>query len=148
MAERLDPGDVPAVLAELFAERGPPLQIRTDDGPQGTAIAVRGRLGRPGARAAFIEPGRPWGNGSGNNSDGRPCDGPLDREVFGALADARVPIGTRPRHSDAVRPHSAPGPRPPAPEAAVPPKAEAPRMPSGSAPLRLPTPMARERSMP
>ena len=52
--------DVLAVLADLFVERGPPEHIRSDNGPEFAAKAVRRWLARVGVRTLFIEPGSPW----------------------------------------------------------------------------------------
>ena len=55
--------DVIEVLAELMMTRGVPDHIRSDNGPEFTAGAVREWLGRVGARTLYIEPGPPWENG-------------------------------------------------------------------------------------
>ncbi len=51
------------LLADLFAEREPPDHIRSDNGSEFTAHAVRTWLGRIGVKTLFIEPGSPWENG-------------------------------------------------------------------------------------
>ncbi len=56
---RLKSQDVLAVLADLFVRHGPPEHIRSDNGPEFVARAVRGWLGRVGVRTLFIEPGSP-----------------------------------------------------------------------------------------
>jgi putative transposase len=63
VARWLKSDDVLHCLAELFAFHGPPEHIRSDNGPEFAAIAVRGWLGRVGVKTLFIEPGSPWGNG-------------------------------------------------------------------------------------
>ena len=55
--------EVIEVLAELMVFRGVPDHIRSDNGPEFTARAVREWLGRVGARTLYIEPGSPWENG-------------------------------------------------------------------------------------
>ena len=50
-------------LTELFTIHGPPEHIRSDNGPEFAATAVRGWLGRVGVQTLFIEPGSPWENG-------------------------------------------------------------------------------------
>ena len=55
--------------------RGVPDHIRSDNGPEFTARAVREWLGRVGARTLYIEPGSPWENG---------CE--FQREVEGRTA--------------------------------------------------------------
>jgi len=50
-------------LYDLFLLRGVPEYIRSDNGPEFTARAVRQWLSRTGVRTLFIEPGSPWENG-------------------------------------------------------------------------------------
>lgn len=59
VARRLNADNVLAVLANLFVARGPPKNIRSGDGPEFTATAVRDRLGRLGVRTASIESDSP-----------------------------------------------------------------------------------------
>jgi transposase InsO family protein len=114
---RLTSDDVLAVLAELFAARGVPEHIRSDNGPEFVAGAVRGWLARLGVGALFIEPGSPWENGYCESLNGKLRDELLDREIFHSLREAQVLIEAWRRHYNGVRPHSALGYRPPAPEA-------------------------------
>lgn len=52
------------VLSDLFVLRGVPGHVRSDNGPEFIAKAVRDWIAAVGARTAFIEPGSPWENGS------------------------------------------------------------------------------------
>ena len=63
VACRISSKDVLNRLYSLFIERGTPEYIRSDNGPEFTAKAVRKWLGCIGVRTLFIEPGRPWENG-------------------------------------------------------------------------------------
>jgi transposase InsO family protein len=54
--------DVLAILADLFIEHGPPEHIRSDNGTEFAAKAVKEWLGRVGVKTLFIEPGSPWEN--------------------------------------------------------------------------------------
>jgi putative transposase len=54
VARNLASDDVLRVLTELFAERGPPDHIRSDNGPEFTARVVRAWLGRIGVKTLFI----------------------------------------------------------------------------------------------
>ena len=63
VARRLRSDDVLHCLADLFVEHGPPEHIRSDNGPEFAAKAVRQWLGRLGVKTLFIEPGSPWENG-------------------------------------------------------------------------------------
>ncbi|WP_333836029.1 IS3 family transposase [Novosphingobium sp.] len=120
VARRLTSDDVLQVLCELFVERGPPGHIRSDNGPEFVAKAVRGWLGRVGVTTLFIEPGSPWENGYNESFNGKLRDELLDREIFYSLREAEVLIERWRRHYNTIRPHSALGYRPPAPEAVLP----------------------------
>jgi transposase InsO family protein len=117
VGRRLGSDEVLEVLAGLFVERGAPERVRSDNGPEFAAGAVRGWLARLGVATLSIEPGSPWENGYRESLNGKLRDELLDREAFHSLREAQVPIEAWRRHSDTVRPHSALGYRPPAPEA-------------------------------
>ena len=134
--------DVLAVLADLFVEHGPPEHVRSDNGPEFAAKAVRAWLGKVGVNTLFIEPGSPWENGYIESFNARLRDELLNGEIFYTLAEARTLIEAWRRHYNTVRPHSSLGYRPPAPETATP-----PLPPSGSASLHLRTAMAPEVTM-
>ena len=87
---RLGSDEVLEVLAGLFVSRGVPEHIRSDDGPEFVAGAVRAWLGRLGVGALFIEPGSPWENGYCESFNGKLRDELLDREVFYSLREAQV----------------------------------------------------------
>jgi putative transposase len=131
VARRLTADDVLQVLADLFIEHGPPDHIRSDNGPEFAAKAVRGWLGQVGVKTLFIEPGSPWENGYNESFNGKLRDELLDREIFCTLQEAKVLIERWRRHYNTVRPHSALGYRPPTPQTTLP-------RPAGSAyaPLR------------
>src|SRR6201999_3053994 len=120
VALRLTGDDVLERLSDLFVRRGVPGHIRSDNGPEFTAKAVRDWLGRVGVTTLYIEPGSPWENGYIESFNGKLRDELLDREVFDTLLEAKVLI-ERWRHSyNTVRPHSSLGYRAPAPEATQP----------------------------
>ena len=114
---RITSEDVIDQLFQLFVFRGIPEHLRSDNGPEFTARAVRGWLGRLGVKTLFIERGSPWENGYIESFNGKLRDELLNREVFTTLAEARVLIEQWRREYNAIRPHSALGYRPPAPEA-------------------------------
>ena len=60
---RLDHELVLEALSDLFLRYGPPEHIRSDNGPEFTAQAVRAWLSKLGVKTLFIEPGSPWENG-------------------------------------------------------------------------------------
>ena len=113
---KLNSERVLACLARLFVERGVPDYIRSDNGPEFTAEAVREWLGRIGGKTLFIEPGSPWENGYIESFNGKLRDELLNREIFYTLKEAQILIERWRRHYNGVRPHSSLGYRPPAPE--------------------------------
>jgi transposase InsO family protein len=116
VARKLGSADVIDLLADLFMLRGAPAFIRSDNGPEFIATAVRGWIGGVGAKTAFIEPGSPWENGYVESFNGKRRDELLNAEVFNTLAEARVLIEQWRVHYNTVRPHSSLNYRPPAPE--------------------------------
>ena len=142
VARQLKHEDVPAALAELFIERGPPAHIRSDNGSEFIAAAVQTWLRQIGVKTLYIALGSPWENGYNESFNGSLRDELLNGEIFYSLAEARVLIEAWRRHYNTVRPHSSLGYRPPAPEAATPPLPA-----SGSASLHLRPAMAAETTM-
>jgi len=104
-------------LFSLFLFRGIPEHIRSDNGPEFTAQAVRDWLSRLGIKTLFIEPGSPWENGYIESFNGKLKDELLNGEVFTTLLEAKVLIEQWRKQYNQVRPHSSLGYRPPAPEA-------------------------------
>ena len=109
--------DVIDELFNLFIFRSIPEHIRSDNGPEFTARAVRRWLNRLGVKTLFIERGSPWENGYIESFNGKMRDELLNREIFTTLDEAKVLIEQWRREYNQVRPHSALGYRPPAPEA-------------------------------
>ena len=89
---RLNSQDVLARLAELCVARGLPEHIRSDNGPEFAAKAVRRWLGRVGVQTLFIEPGSPWENGYIESFNGKLRDEFLNLERFDTLLEAQVLI--------------------------------------------------------
>ena len=117
---KLNSDDVLNCLARLFCEHGPPEHIRSDNGSEFTARAVRDWLGRIGVKTLYIQPGSPWENGYNESFNGKLRDELLNVEIFTTLMEAKVLIESWRRHYNTVRPHSALGYRPPAPETILP----------------------------
>ena len=122
VARRLRHDDVLDCLARLFSRHGPPDYIRSDNGAEFTAIAVREWLPRLGVKTLFIEPGSPWENGYNESFNGKLRDELLNGEIFYTLREAQVLIERWRHHYNTVRPHSSLGYRPPAPAAILPPE--------------------------
>jgi putative transposase len=114
---RLDSEDVLECLEALFVSRGTPEFIRSDNGAEFTAKAVREWLARVNVKTLYIAPGSPWENGYIESFNGKLRDELLDREIFYTLGEAKVLIERWRQEYNTFRPHSALGYRPPAPEA-------------------------------
>jgi len=112
--------DVIDQLFNLFVFRGIPEHIRSDNGSEFTARAIRKWLNSLGVKTLFIEPGSPWENGYIESFNGKLRDELLNREVFTTLTEAKVLIEQWRREYNQVRPHSSLGYQPPAPEAKIP----------------------------
>ena len=110
--------DVIDQLFEIIILRGViPEHIRSDNGTEFTAKAVRNWLGRLGVKTLFIEPGSPWENGYIESFNGKLRDELLNREIFTTLEEAKVLTGWWRKEYNEFRPHSAKGYQPPAPVA-------------------------------
>ena len=109
-----------STLFELFISRGAPEHVRSDNGSEFTANAVRKWLTNMGSVTLFIEPGSPWENGYVESFNGKMRDELLNGELFDTLLEAKVIVGEWVKHYNKVRPHSALGQKPPAPEALIP----------------------------
>ncbi|MBL8707405.1 MAG: IS3 family transposase [Rhodospirillales bacterium] len=120
IARRLKAVDVIDVLSDLFILRGVPGHIRSDNGPEFVAKAVRHWIAAVGAQTAYIEPGSPWENGYIESFNARLRDELLNGEIFYSLREAQIVIESWRRHFNAVRPHASLGYRAPAPEVFVP----------------------------
>ncbi|MCK0139303.1 IS3 family transposase [Aliiroseovarius sp. F47248L] len=117
---KLNSTEVIDALTDLFILRGVPAYIRSDNGPEFIAQAVRDWIAAVGAKTAYIEPGSPWENGYCESFNARFRDELLNGEVFYSLREAQILIEKWRKHYNTKRPHSALGYRPPAPETIVP----------------------------
>jgi len=114
---RIRSQDVIDQLYYLFLFRGIPEHIRSDNGAEFTAKAIRNWLSNIGVKTLFIEPGSPWENGYIESFNGKLRDELLNGEIFTTLTEAMVLIERWRMQYNQVRPHSSLGYRPPAPEA-------------------------------
>jgi transposase InsO family protein len=116
---RIRSQDVIDQLYYLFIFRGIPEHIRSDNGPEFTAKAIRKWLSKVGVKTLFIEPGSPWENGYIESFNGKLRDELLNGEIFTTLMEAKVLIERWRREYNQVRPHSSLGYRSPAPETII-----------------------------
>jgi transposase InsO family protein len=110
LAIRVEPSmpaaKVIATLSWLFKLRGTPEHIRSDNGPEFIADALRDWLGKSGCATIYIEPGSPWENPYIESFNGKLRDECLNREIFANGAEARVIIENWRMEYNTQRPHS------------------------------------------
>lgn len=101
--------DVLDTLAELFACRGVPGAIRSDNGPEFVALSVRKWLAHVDVKTLYIEPGSPWQNGYAESFHSRFRDEFLAMEQFESLREARIRTRDWKEDYNTQRPHSSLG---------------------------------------
>ena len=116
-ARRRGSEDVIHCLSDLFLLPGIRENLRSDNGADFTAKAVRGWLARLGVTTLYSTPGSPWENGYVESLIGKLRDELLNGEIFYTLKEAQVLIERWRRDYNRIRPHRSLGYRPPAPEA-------------------------------
>lgn len=101
------------VLQSLFAQRGRPEFLRSDNGPEFVARKLQTWLAEAGTQTHYIAPGSPWQNGFAESFHSRLRDECLNGEVFATVAEARVVTALWRREYNEERPHSSLGYRTP-----------------------------------
>ena len=114
-ARRIRSDDVMHTLTGLFTSNGVPEHIRSDNGPEFTAKAIRDWLPRVGVRTLFIQPRSPWENGCNESFNGKLRDELLNGEIFYSLREVQILTERWRQEYNTIRPHSSLGYRPPAP---------------------------------
>jgi transposase InsO family protein len=94
------------ILTNLFLTRGVPRHIRSDNGPEFIATAIRRHGQQAGLEMLYIEPGSPWENGFAESFFSRLRDELLNCEEFANLAEARWFARRRQDEHNHERPHS------------------------------------------
>jgi transposase InsO family protein len=120
--------DVIRTLSRLFATRGAPRGLRSDNGSEFIAQAIRRWLKASGVETLYIEPGAPWENGYAESFHGKLRDELLNGELFTSVKEAQVLTEGYRVEFNERRPHSALG--------YVAPASFARRLRAGSAALR------------
>lgn len=110
---------VSEVLAAVVRERGAPVHIRSDNGPEFIAKVIRGWMAAAGLETLYIAPGAPWENGYGESFNSKVRDELLNAEEFASLLEARVLARAWKQAYNHERPHSSLGYRTPAEFAAT-----------------------------
>jgi transposase InsO family protein len=101
--------DVIDTLAELFAMRGVPRHIRSDNGPEFIARAIQRWTKQLSIETLYIEPGSPWENGFAESFHSRLRDEFLALEIFESQAAARKLTAAWREDYNYHRPHSSLG---------------------------------------
>ena len=89
VARRFTADDFVELLTDLFAIRGVPSFVRSDNGPEFTSRRVRGFLSLIDVGASYIEPGSPWQNGFVESFNSRFRDECLNVEEFTTVQEAQ-----------------------------------------------------------
>lgn len=82
--------DVERILNNLFAQHGKPDYLRSDNGPEFIAKALREWLRTQHVTTHFIEPGSPWQNGYGESFNAIFRDDCLNRWALYSVREAQV----------------------------------------------------------
>jgi transposase InsO family protein len=111
--------DVIRTLDSLFRVHGAPEYLRSDNGPEFIANAIKQWLAASGVKTLYIEPGSPWENAYLESFNGKLEDELLGRELFTSLTEAQVLVEQWRVEYNLERPHSSLGYRTPAEFAAT-----------------------------
>lgn len=109
VARNVTSEDVIDALAELFAMRGVPRHIRSDNGPEFIAHAIQRWLEQVDVQTLYVAPGSPWENGYAESFHSRLRDEFLALEEFENVAAARKLTTTWKDDYNHHRPHSSLG---------------------------------------
>lgn len=98
-------GRVIDVLSQLVSVHGAPQYLRSDNGPEFVAVALLRWVQTVGIDPAFIDPGKPWQNGTDESFNGKFRNECLNLEWFRNRLEAKVGIERWRRHYNEERPH-------------------------------------------
>ncbi|WP_114797477.1 IS3 family transposase [Gaiella occulta] len=118
VARSIDADHTVRVLDRIVATGRRPELLRSDNGPELTANALRDWCRLGGSGQAFIEPGSPWENPFVESFGSRVRDEVLSVEAFGSLAEAAVVLEDWRKIYNTQRPHGSLGWKTPAAYAA------------------------------
>ncbi len=103
---RLNSSMVIEVLSRLMSLHGRPTYLRSDNGPEFVATRVKEWLTASGVQTSFIEPGKPWQNGTNESFNGKLRDECLNMQWFRNLREAKIIVEQWRCHYNEERPHS------------------------------------------
>lgn len=113
-ANRFSGADVQQVWQRLARQYGYPAYLRSDNGGEFIEGHLRAWLRAERITTAYIDPGKPWQNGSSESFNHTFRRGCLNRYEFGNVAEATVIMEQWRRVYNNIRPHSRLGYWPPA----------------------------------
>ena len=93
-------------LERLFQKHGRPANLRSDNGPEFVAKALKRYLEDEKVETRYIEPGAPWQNGYVESFNSTFREKLLDRELFSTMLEAEVLSEPFRRRYNTYRPHS------------------------------------------
>ena len=94
------------VLRYLFAVRGCPKYIRSDNGPEFISDAVQKWLEFSGVETLYVAPGSPWENGYVESFNSKLRDEFLNRELFLHIDELKYVADRWRMNYNHYRPHS------------------------------------------
>ena len=94
------------VLRSLVAKRGAPIHMRSDNGPEFVAHAIKRWLDKLDIATLYIEPGSPWQNAYSETFVSRLRDELLNRELFLDMEEVRYHLEKHRKEYNHERPHS------------------------------------------
>lgn len=97
------------ILAALVAQHGAPRHLRSDNGPEFVATAVKLWLAQRGVQTLYIDAGKPWQNGKEERFNGTVRDECLNMHAFASLAEAWMRLSAFQKEYNTIRPHSSLG---------------------------------------
>lgn len=97
------------VLTGLFGQHGPPAHLRSDNGPEFVAIALKLWLAECGVQTEYIDPGKPWQNGKEERFNGTVRDECLNMHAFKTVAEAWLRLSAFRQEYNTFRPRSSLG---------------------------------------
>ena len=94
------------VLSRLISLHGTPRYIRSDNGPEFVSAELLKWALDQQIESVFIDPGKPWQNGTNESFNGKFRDECLAMEWFRNRIEAKIVIEDWRTHYNEVRPHS------------------------------------------
>lgn len=89
---KLNSSNVRETLAAMMILRGPPAYVRSDNGPEFIALALRELIAAVGSQTAYIAPRSPRETGCCESFNSKLRDELLDGEIYFSLAEAQILI--------------------------------------------------------